>query len=475
VVVLLATTLIALRAAVPLLLERSLDSDQAIVGLMAKHLSELRTFPLFFYGQNYMLGVQAWLAAPFFLLGGPTPVMLRLPLVLLNIGVAIALLATMTRLGLRPVLALVACLPLITTTPVISDALVRPLGAAIGPFAWVLALWGLRRRPLWWGVVFCLGVLHREFVVLALPALVLAGWRTPWRWRSAEWLRAVVGSAGVWVLIDLLKRSINGYGPAGGDIDATSLTMQAKQLSLWLSLEGYATRVWDFIARAIPDMFGAGPYAVHDYHGMFSSLTAGSWWAGAALGAAVLLCAIRLAAPGNTARSSERLSMYLGLIGVLAILTYGLNGGIDVTAMPVVRYGLFVLLLPVGLLAAFFFRESHSHWRHAVAGLVTAWALFTAIDAARIVSEYRASPPANPHREMADYLVAHGIEYGYAQYWDAYIITFLAREEVVLASTGKVRISAYGPLVAAHADEAVTLVRQPCDGSRRVSVWCIER
>jgi len=40
------------------------DSDQAVTGLMAKHLSEGRAFPLFFYGQTYMLGVEAWLAAP---------------------------------------------------------------------------------------------------------------------------------------------------------------------------------------------------------------------------------------------------------------------------------------------------------------------------------------------------------------------------------------------------------------------------
>ena len=39
--------------------EAHFDSDQAIVGLMAKHLSELRAFPVFFYGQTYMLGVEA--------------------------------------------------------------------------------------------------------------------------------------------------------------------------------------------------------------------------------------------------------------------------------------------------------------------------------------------------------------------------------------------------------------------------------
>src|SRR4051812_15225040 len=73
------------------------DSDQAIVGLMAKHLSELKTFPLFFYGQDYMLGVQAWIAAPFLRLGGATLLMLRLPLVIVNCVVAVWLLRWIAR------------------------------------------------------------------------------------------------------------------------------------------------------------------------------------------------------------------------------------------------------------------------------------------------------------------------------------------------------------------------------------------
>ena len=40
------------------------DADQAVTGLMAKHLAELRAFPVFWYGQTYMLGVEAWLAPP---------------------------------------------------------------------------------------------------------------------------------------------------------------------------------------------------------------------------------------------------------------------------------------------------------------------------------------------------------------------------------------------------------------------------
>ena len=58
---------------------------------MTKHLSEFRAFPLFFYGQNYMLGVEAWITVPFFWIGGPTVAMQRLPLVLVNLCVASAI------------------------------------------------------------------------------------------------------------------------------------------------------------------------------------------------------------------------------------------------------------------------------------------------------------------------------------------------------------------------------------------------
>ena len=74
---------------------------------------------------------------------------------------------------------------------------------------------------------------------------------------------------------------------------------------------------------------------------------------------------------------------------------------------------------------------------------------------------------------MADYLVAHGTTYGRAGYWDAYAITFLSRERVILASTEKMRISVYAAQVEAHASSAVTLRRQPCHDGTRVAAWCL--
>src|SRR4026209_1875194 len=94
----IALAIVAMRSAVFLLRpETYFDSDQAIVGLMAKHLSELRAFPVFLYGQTYMLGVEAWLAAPLFLLCGVSATVLRLPLLAMNLAIALLLVFMLRR------------------------------------------------------------------------------------------------------------------------------------------------------------------------------------------------------------------------------------------------------------------------------------------------------------------------------------------------------------------------------------------
>src|SRR5688572_8613952 len=103
-----AVGLILLRSAVFVFWEQShFDSDQAITGLMAKHLSEGRAWPVFWYGQNYMLAVEAWLAAPVFALAGASVTTLKLPLLAINVAIALLLLRTLERdVGLRPAAAL---------------------------------------------------------------------------------------------------------------------------------------------------------------------------------------------------------------------------------------------------------------------------------------------------------------------------------------------------------------------------------
>jgi hypothetical protein len=473
-----AAALVLLRSAVPLLWESVFNSDQAIVGLMAKHLSEFESFPLFFYGQNYMLGVQAWIAVPFFWIGGPTVAMLRLPLVLINAGVAAGLILMFTRAGLRPFLALVATLPIITTSPAVSWALVEAIGASIEPFAYLLLLWTLRRRPLWFGALFMVAVLHREFVIFAAPAALVAQWLERRWWTPRQLLQASAASASVWLVVDVLKRTVNAYGPDGGDRMSSSLSMQAQQIWLWLSASPapYADRLVAAAGRALPDMHGGRVYPLSEY-GVGGGIDVGSPLAGAALALAIGICLARLllgARRHTRLAAPEAFTSYLAVVGLLSLAAYGLNSGIDPRHPPVLRYLLFTLLLPIAALAAFLLREKVRSLRVAVVLLVCFWAAAMAVDTTRQLHRYIVAAPENPHREMANYLTGRRMKFGRAGYWDAYLITFLSREKVVLASTGKVRISSYQTKVDENAWHAVTLRRRPCEAALIVSAWCID-
>jgi len=59
------------------------NSDEATMGLAAIHISKAENFPAFFYGQNYMGTLEAYLAAPIFALFGPSVIALRIPNLLL--------------------------------------------------------------------------------------------------------------------------------------------------------------------------------------------------------------------------------------------------------------------------------------------------------------------------------------------------------------------------------------------------------
>ena len=108
-----------------------LDANQAVIGLMAKHIAEGRAWPLFMYGQSYVLATEAWLAAPLFLAFGVSVAALKIPLLLVNVAVALLLLRVLIEdVGLSPPLAAVASLfvvlPSPSTTAQLLEAIQRP-------------------------------------------------------------------------------------------------------------------------------------------------------------------------------------------------------------------------------------------------------------------------------------------------------------------------------------------------------------
>ena len=474
-----ALAIVILRSIVPMAWERfDFNSDQAIVGLMAKHLSELRTFPLFYYGQNYMLGVESWVAAPFVLAGGTTIAMMRLPLVIIGAAAALICMFTFVRQGMRPGYALAATLPIAATTPIVS-ATVLELGASVEPFLYVMLLWWLRRRPYLFGALLCIAILHREFAMFAATSIAIVQWRDrTWSWPAAA--KAAASFAAVWIAVDLLKRTVNMYGPAGGVHESASLTLQAKQIAMWLSIEvrPYLARLVSVLTNGLPDLVGGRSHLIRTY-GPISTIAAGSAVAGWALASALLFSLWRLtqrAVRGEALARDDRASfaLYLVLIGIQTLLVYGLNSGIVAQAPTIIRFVLLALLIPIGVFGVYFHHEQSPRYRQAVAAAISVWAVLTVGDNARLLREYLVSPPENNYRAITDYLVDHRIKYARAIYWDCYVISFLSGERVIVASTDKVRVGAYQARVEANAANAVRLRRQPCNSGRAVSSWCLE-
>jgi hypothetical protein len=475
-----ALALVVLRCAPLMVFEQlNFDSDQAVVGLMAKHLADGRHFPLFFYGQHYMLGVEAWMAAPFFLVGGPTVAMLRLPLMIVNVVVACWLLLHLTNRGVGAAWAFVATLPLIATGPVASALLMQTFGA-IEPLFYLLVLWAVRGRPAVFGALFCVAYLHRELMLYALPALVIV-WlldgprldRAP-----AYVLKAALSFAAVWIGVAQLMQRINTLGPAGGEVVPGSLRAQSQMVIARLSFDStaYLARLAAVIRGTLPDL-----YALHAaplwLFGLHSTLAVGSVVGGIALGTGVAVAAARIAFARRsdaTPRTEGRFYLYLSLVGVEAILAYALNGGIDPTQPGILRYLLFALLLPVAVLGVFVERERTRSFKIAVASSIVVWAAINVADNVRLIREYVVAPAPNEYRILADYLVSHRIRYGRADYWDAYITDFLSGERVILTATQVVRISSYDARVIRNAPNAVIIQHQPCDLGTRVASWCID-
>jgi hypothetical protein len=481
--IVLATAALAvvLRSFVYLLFEQlSFDSDQAITGLMAKHLAERRAFPLFFYGQTYMLAVEAWAAAPFFVIAGPSVAALRASLLVWNLAFAWLLIATL-RLHNRisAWLALVPALVFVLAPPSIATDLMNAQGAIVEPFVYVAALWLLRRRPLWFGAVLGIGFRNREFVAYAVPALLIVELAAGAidRKRITEWLAAAVAFAAVLQAVEALKPYADVMGP--GTHGRTFAALSGSELS-------NLRERFDFAPGALPGRARELlPQIVEWFSGarqVNTTLPIGSrgWLVFPAavclalLAGRVLLLLFRAPPmPDASWRTAvaERVALadyalYLTAAGTIAIIAF-------VAGKPVLagysRYVLLGLLTPIGLIATFLILEPSALARRSGAVLVVVWALMMAVDHVAIATSYIRYPDVNVNRVVAETLASDGTANAIAGYWRAYVITFYARERVRVASWDFVRIQAYQDEIATAGGRVVAIADRPCPGGRAVS------
>src|SRR5712692_11266686 len=176
------------------------NADEDTMGIMAMHIAYHGEHPIFFYGQNYMGTLEAYLAAAFFRLFGASVFSLRLGSVLL-FALFLANMYLLTSLLYTKKLALITLILLTLGSSIMLDTELVALGGYpellfFGSLALLLATWlvlsydqySSPRRRLWrlsaygcWGLVVGLGFwsdfLMLPFILVSGLLLALFCWR----------------------------------------------------------------------------------------------------------------------------------------------------------------------------------------------------------------------------------------------------------------------------------------------------------
>ena len=461
------------------------DSDQGVTGLMAKHLSELRAFPVFWYGQTYMLGVEAWLAAPLMALAGASVTPLKLPLLAMNVAIALLLFRALTRdAGLDDRRAAFATLFFVLASPITSAHYLTANGGNVEPSLYVLLLWVLRRRPVWFGMVLGVGFLNREFTAYAAAALIVldALRRTLLTRDAARRYGIAFGTAGlVWGAFLVLREfsSAAGPGTSTADLSANLAGNNLLQIAERLCLEprAIAAGAGRLFTIHWPELFGLESQPLTDF-GIESTARQGQTWSAWLLVPVMGIPLLRIVRLGRFNRrtsdheprsSNLDFCAYLVLVALFSLAGYlvGRCGAIDFYTM---RYELLSVLGAVAL-AGWYLGVERSR------GILAAWlvccsAVFAISIAghARLLAEYGTGRQPIPlKQDLIRELDARQIRYAYADYWTSYYVSFMTRERIVVAADEAVKVRTYNRVVDAHRNEAIRISRRPCPGGEQLT------
>lgn len=467
---------VLLRAAIFVFWERSqFDADQAITGLMAKHLAEWRAFPLFYYGQSYMLAVEAWMAAPLFALAGASVTTLKLPLLLINLLIVWLLLrGFVVQGGLRPLVAAVPVMIFALPAPGTAARFVEAMGGNVEPFLYALLMWTLRTRPGWCGVVLGVGFLQREFTLYGFLALVAVEALRGELFSGAGIRRRLMTlrtAAEVWLVVYFLRQFSSAAGPGTTLADLYVARDNITELTSRMCLDP-STAVSGFTAIATvhwPILFGAATHPLTEF-GINSTGAQGGL-------VTTVLMALLIAVPilgllfhvrrPSRLSSSSAFSVFLVLTGVFSILGYvvGRCGAIDIHYT---RYELLSLLGVVGMWGWWLTASGTSNAYKFALAVPVLWFAMMAIPHGRLWSEYLRRPPLDIRRLIVAHLDARGITRAASDYWIAYPTTFLSRERIIVRSEDFVRIQAYERLIDREGKPVPRLSRTPCGQGHQI-------
>jgi hypothetical protein len=461
-----------------------MDADQAVTGLMALHIADGRAFPLYYYGQHYLLALEAYLAAPLMWVLGPTEVALKLPVLAMNVATALLLVWHGARAGVRPWLALVAALPVVLPPIVVGTRLMEAMGGNVETPFYALLLWTVRGRPWAFGAVTALALAHRELSLYPLAALIgLEVMRGAWRSRAVieRWAIAALLVAAVQTALVAVRPFAAMFGPGTMarpvDVELTSASLLRGHMCL--GLDRWGARGTQIASEHLPIMAGGlpGPLQIVGVSTGMGQGNPGAFpWVVALVAAGLVagFSARRTPAAaerpgGGDAVPEAWLPWFLLASGAISTLVYGFVSCAQITPNTL-RYDLLIVCVPAGAVLA-----GLRHHRPAVrAGLVTAMLVWIApqADDYRALGAEVASGRWPDHRGRAvAMLEARGLTALWGDFRLAYVLTFRAAERITVASTDSQRIDVYADR--ARAAQAPSVQTGACAAGEQIvpGVW----
>ncbi|MEU8214411.1 hypothetical protein AB0C47_01400 [Micromonospora taraxaci] len=445
------------------------NSDEATMGLAALHIARGEGFPVWFYGQQYMGTLEAYLAAPVFALaGGPSLVGLRLPtLALYAVFLLLAWRLTLRLTGDRWFGLLVVALLALGSDRIVKNQLIagggypemNAAGVALAVLAVDLATGRPGRRLARWAAWGFLAGLMLWVDPLVLPYVVATGavlvgfCRRELRGAAG----ALLGAAAVLGAAPLLLHSLlNGRNPLHAVLAASGANATAgwaDRLHGGLLLgpplgTGFCDpgrcATWQlWWALALPLLLALG--AVSAWRALRSPASAHS--AGTAESAGATGSA-RAAESGVSARVAAAVRLALVLAAVATVGAYTVSSSAGLTPVESSRYlsclliSLPALLWPVWTVARDGLRQvadGRRGMRTTLARSVAVVLLVATVGTAAHAT-WRAAQTAPAtraaearHAELVGTLRQLGVRHVRAGYWTCNRLTFASAERVVCA------------------------------------------
>jgi 4-amino-4-deoxy-L-arabinose transferase-like glycosyltransferase len=415
-----------------------LDADEAVVGLMAKHVLK-GEFPAFFWAQTYGGTLEAFLTAPLYALFGPHKLTIEIVPILLDVASAFVV----WRIGLRLV--------------------GEPRARIAAALFWVwpsYVLWKSTKAHGFYGAGLLLVLLAILLVVrladdvtvtdVALLGLVLgAGW-----WTTPQMI-AVVLPLLLWFLAwkpSVFRKAH--FFVVGGAVGAAPWLV-FNMRNGWPSLRDGSVSVTSAIADRAVAIYRNGLPAILGMRAPWTQHWLLTPWLGRIVYALVIAGFLWLFLRGH-------LSPKLKLLCVIVLvypLVLALSGKGGYEAEP--RY-LFLLTPVIALLIA----AAVKHWSKEMFALVLCLLVFSSTAGLTIMADHNTTSLTVPNvilpPDISPLLVLleqHDVDHAYANYWLAYLITFETDERIVATQDdGFLRYLPYAEEVAEDPEAAHVFV-----------------